>query len=414
MIFNSFLGVNNVLHAAALTVREKGQAVGQYLRHAFNIDLDDRGRAVRRDGRVLVASLTDAHSFWSGGGRSFYVLASELYEITDLSSYADTLLTTLSSNAPMSYEDINGDIFFSNGTDSGKLLAGDAYPVPWSLAVPAAPLTSVTTGTLPAGKYLLSLTFSTTLGEEGGAAPAQVIDLPSGGGISVTLPSAAPGSAFLNVYLSAAKGGVMTRHATVAVGASSVVISAVVDGPPLTTEFLQPQPAGVLLASHYSVLLVAIGTTLTYSEPRTPGRYLPSKGYILFPHDIRCVAPCPGGVYVATTKKTYWLEGTDISKAKMTVILPYGAPRGEVLTLPGETDVTWFSDMGAIVADGTGQPRAIQASNVATDTADTVQTMVREIDGRTTLLAVLSGNVTASPLRQAGIAAERAERLSGL
>jgi hypothetical protein len=414
MSIGPFLGLNNVLPPQSLAAYEKERKAGQQLRHAVNVDIDDRGQVRRRAGSVLVEGMVGAHSLFSDGARTLYVRDSALYEITDLATFAEAALTALSSDATMRYESINGNLYFSNGTDCGRLMSGEEYPEPWSLAVPAAPSVAVVGGMLAPGNYLLSLVFATAEGEEGGASQAIVVELPAGGGIEVTLPPAAPGSAFVHGYLSAADGGAMTLHSINAVGATSVVIGASVDGASLYTEHLAPQPAGHLVASHYARLLVAEGSKLTYSEPRTPGKYLPIKNFHRFPSRITNVAPCAGGVYVTTTKATYWLEGPDVAKATVRIVKPCGASEGSAFRLPDNTGVGWYSDVGAILADEAGGVKAIQEGKVATDTADYAVLMVREAGGGSSLLAVLSGNVTPSPLAHPGIAAEKADRLHGV
>lgn len=414
MKFGPFLGLNNLLHIAALTVYDKGRAAGQYLRHAFNVDLDPAGRVQRRAGYTLVESMSGAHSLWSDGARTLFVRAGALYEITDLSAFTEALLTSLAADDTMRYESINGDVYFSNGTDSGRLLSGASAPEPWALATPSAPVVSLTTGNLLAGSYLLSLTFSRASGEEGGASPAQSVELLATGGINVTLPSGPPGAAFINLYLSARDGEAMTLNTSVAVGIGSVVLDSLSAGVALATEFLEPQPAGNLLAEHYSRLLVADGGRMTVSQPRRPGMLLPSKGFVRFPDDITNVVPCAGGVYVTTTARSYWLDGPDPVEAAIRVILPYGASAGSRFKLPNDPRVGWFGDQGLVLADEAGAARAIQGETLATDTADTAVTLVREVSGQTAVLAVLSGNVTPSPLAQTDVATEEAERLHGL
>ena len=163
MKFGPFLGLNNLRQVDDLAVYERGRPAGQFLRHALNVDLDNSGRISRRAGHGSPeAALAGAHSLWSNGARTLYVQAAALYEITAFSPFASVLLTSLSADARMSYEDINGAVYFSNGSDSGRLPAGAEYPESWFLAVPAAPAVALIAGTLPAGTYLLSIVHATS------------------------------------------------------------------------------------------------------------------------------------------------------------------------------------------------------------------------------------------------------------
>lgn len=414
MKFGPFLGINNLLRADELTVYERGRPSGQYLRHAFNFDLDNAGRLSRRAGVSLAEAMAGAHSLWSDGIRTLYVRDSALYEITDFSPVVYVLLTALSADARMSYEGVNGDVYFSNGSDSGRLLSGAEYPEPWSLAVPAVPPVSLIAGTLNPGTYLLSIVHATAAGEEGGASPAQAVELLSVGGIRVTIPSSPAGADNVHIYLSAADGGVLTRHSVVAGGSGPADLTARHDGAALTQEHLEPQPAGHLVAEYHGRLLVATGSMLTYSQPRTPGKYLPTKGVIPFPHRVTNIVPCGGGVYVTTKNETWWLPGDDIADAPARRILPYGAAEGSRFKLPTGEQVGWYGDNGVIVAGTDGVADEMQSANVATDTADVAAVLVREVGGVSSLVVVLSGNVTTSPLVDADITEEVAGRLRGL
>lgn len=340
--------------------------------------------------------------------------SSALYEITGFSPFASVLLTALSADSRMSYEDVNGAVYFSNGTDSGRLLAGAEYPEPWSLAVPAAPGVSLISGSLNPGTYLLSIVHATSSGEEGGASPVQAIELLSVGGIRVTLPSSPAGADNVHIYLSAADGGVLTRHSAVAGGSGLADLTTRYDGVTLAQEHLEPQPAGHLVAEYHGRLLVATGSMLTYSQPRTPGKYLPTKGAVAFPSRVTNIVPCSGGVYVTTTDATWWLPGDDISDAPARLILPYGAAEGSRFKMRTGETVGWYGDKGVIVAGPDGAANEVQSANVATDTADVAAVLVREVGGVSSLIVSMSGNVAPSALADADIAAEVAGRLHGL
>lgn len=73
----------------------------------------------------------------------YLVRASTLYAIT-LPSYTETLVKVLTTNAPLSYVLLDGNLYYSNGRDSGRLTAGTWYPL--GLPTPAVPGLAVTTG----------------------------------------------------------------------------------------------------------------------------------------------------------------------------------------------------------------------------------------------------------------------------
>ena len=414
MKFGPFLGLDNMQEANALAVFDKGKNSGQYLRHAINVDLDNSGKVRRRAGFSSFEQMTGAHSLWSNGVRTLFCRDSNLYEITDFSPYSETLLTSLSADYAMSFDDTNGNIYFSNGADAGRLLINEVTPGPWSLSVPSAPSVSTAPGSLLAGSYLLSITFSNADGEESGASPVQRVVLSVDSDISIVVPSAPAGATNVNIYLSARDGEALTWHSTISPGPGSATISSTSTGHVLLQQHLAPQPAGQLVAIHYARLLVAAGSLLTYSQPRTPGKYLPSKGFIQFASRITNLVPTTGGVYVTTTEETFWLEGADISSASMLMIAPYGAAERSRFNLPDGVMVGWYSDAGVVVADPAGSIKTIQDDHVATDISDTAAVLVEESKGITKLIVVLGGTVSASGLAHPDIAQEKSEILSGL
>ncbi len=136
-----FLGINNRLPDFALH-KDK---VGDYLRDAINVDVTDSGHLVRRKALSLVQALTGAHSLFG----EYLVIDSAIYRIT-LPAYTQTLVKTLTSNERMAWHELNGDLYYSNGTDTGRIdAAGNWYP--WGLPLPAEPTVATLPGGLPAG-----------------------------------------------------------------------------------------------------------------------------------------------------------------------------------------------------------------------------------------------------------------------
>lgn len=402
-----FLGINNRLPDSRLLVQDKGQ----WLRQAYNVDIDDAGVTRRRTGAELAASLTDAHSLWSNGARTFFVRAGALREATTLASLVSVSCGTLASDARMSYTDVGGDVYFSNGTDSGRIAAGASSATPWALATPASlGATPNGSGTLPPGSYQITLTYATAAGEEGGALPSVVATLATTGGFTLTLPGASPGADYVNIYMSATHGETPTWYSRVAASATSTTITALPTKRPVPNNLMLPQPAGQIVASLNSRLLVATGPILTYSPPWNLGLYLPSAGHIPFPADITNVAPCIDGAYV-TADRTYWVSGADVMQAEVIPTMPYGAVPGTAFSLPQTQQVGWFGLRGVVVADKTGQAAAIQEAAVAVDTAASGATLVREVGGVRSVVVSLAGTPTTPALVAPGVVAGSAGRL---
>ena len=360
--FGPFLGINNRLPDSALLVDAKtGEC---FLRAAHNVDIDNARRLRRRNGRTLVQAMTGAHSWHeTGATQGYLVRASALYSVDLTAGYSETLLKMLGSNAAMSYLEFNGDVYYSNGTDSGRISAGQVYP--WAMASPAQPELSAIAGTLHKGAYQVALTYvNSVTGEEGGAAGAASITLSgNNSGIRVKLPGASAGATHIGVYVSAANGKALYLHSTVAIGPATLDISASGTGRVLRSNFEEPMPAGTGLFMHMGRLCGKKGKLLYYGIPYRPGYYDPVSGYIPFEADVAVAIPCQNGVYVAA-EKTRWFPGDLGAPGVISDVLPYGAVPNTQFVINSNSKVGWFGAQGVVIADPLGQAAAVMEGNI--------------------------------------------------
>jgi hypothetical protein len=356
-----FLGVNNRLPPFALHIPKKGD----FLHAAENVDIDNAGRI--RSGTVptKVVSLTSPHSLHMVSDTEGYLVrASALYRIT-LPSYTETLVKVLTSNAGMSYVDFAGALYFSNGTDSGRVEGVSAFPI--GLPTPAAPAATAVTGGLLAGRYLVAVSHcrmsAGTLLEEGGISPYTSIDLSVTKGIRVTLPASTTGATHANIYLSAQNGSLPYLAATVTAGTASYDVTALNLGREARGVIEAPLPAGTLFL-HNGRLCSFAGKSIVEGSPFRPGYHLPAQAAIRFPEDVSIAVSAQNGVFVAADK-TYWFPGNlnDV-QGQIADVLPYGAVPGTVFTIPDRSDIGWFGAMGIIIANTQGQASAVMNDNI--------------------------------------------------
>lgn len=371
-----WLGINNRLPDFALHVAK----TGDFLRSADNVDIDNAGKIRRRSGTALHQAMTNAHSLHlTSATTGFLVRASTLYAIT-LPGYSETLLKVLTSDTRMSYARLGDSWYFSNGTDSGRITAAVAYPM--GLPTPAAPAVAGIGGALGKGRYQVGVSYSNSAtGEEGGISAASSHELSSAGGIRVTLPAATTGATHLNLYLSAANGGVATLAATVASGTATHDLTALATGREASGRYEAPLPAGTLFV-HNGRLCSFAGSTVSVGLPFRPGYYLPAEGYIPFPATVSLAAPNQGGVYIAADK-TYWIPG-DLGNVEgaLVDVLPYGAVPGTVFSTPDDKNlVGWFGAKGFVLADTQGGVKAEMSDNVDLTAPASGTAQVFECDG---------------------------------
>lgn len=353
-----FLGISTRRPDFALHVAKEGD----YLRSAVNVDIDNAGKLRRRGTPALHAAMTGAHSlFMTGATTALLVRASVLYAVT-LPTYAEVLVKILSSNARMSYAVLGDSVYFSNGTDSGRVTSGVAYPM--GLPTPTAPTLAAIGGSLAPGQYLVGVAYSNSVtGEVGGISATASLTLTATGGARVTLPAATTGATHIKVYLSADNGDVPTLATTVATGTATADLTTLATGSESTMRLEAPLPAGTLFA-HNGRLCSFTGSTVYVGLPFRPGYYLPAEGFIPFPSAVSIAVGNQGGVYVAADK-TYFIPGDlgDVQGALVDV-LPYGAVPGTEFALSDKTQVGWFGAQGFVLADTQGSAQAVMADNI--------------------------------------------------
>lgn len=355
-----FLGINNRLPDFSLATE-----AGYWLREAENVDVDNAGRVRRRQAVTLLQAASAPHSLYTtADGTRYAVIGGTMYTIT-LPSYTQTLFKVLSNNDPVSYTEYAGSLYYSNGTDSGRIEAGIWFP--WALPMPAAPSVSTIAGTLYAGAYQVSVAYyNNVTGEEGGTSPSTKYELASDGGLRITLPAATAGATHINVYVSTVNGSVPMLSGTVVTGTAAYDVTSVAGisvGREATQRYEEPIPAGVPFM-HNSRLCTVSGPSIYIGLPARPGYYVPTDPILSFPADVTNAISGQNGVYV-TADKTYWFEGADILDAQRVVdVLPFGGVAGTAFSMPHRPIVGWFSEKGFVLADTSGQATAPMVDNV--------------------------------------------------
>ncbi|TXH48366.1 MAG: hypothetical protein E6Q97_24935 [Desulfurellales bacterium] len=382
-------GMNNKAADYALPKDQYGRQVA--CRDALNVDFMDNGNFRTRPGRTIVVGYSNAHSLWGDNFRTLFVRDSVLYSVTSFSPYTEVIVKVLTVNDKMSYLAFNGEVWLSNGTDFGRLSVANvwsdhAMPTPTSLSLAS------DVGGLAAGIYTVAITYSKLDGEESGAKEAS-IELTTAGSITATLPAGSGGATHINIYLTVENGGIPLYKTQVAVGTANYSITTPATGRALKSRYLKPLPAG-RLAYLNGRLLSFKEKVLSFSDPFNLGLHDPVAGYITFTKNISIVAPNQNGVYVAADK-TYWISGRDLAVPEQILdTLPYGAITGSEFYHPSTTDVGWYSEMGLVIGTAKGEAKAVQESNVAVDTSASATSLLREVDGVSTVITVLHGTTT--------------------
>ena len=369
-----FLGMNNRLPDTKLRVQDKGD----FLRNAVNVDVTTAGTVKRRQGMTKLVEGDSCHSFYAHGDDAYYADGTNLYRLTGTvdTPVRQLVRDDLPLGRTLTFCDMAGTLIYSDGLELYRLTGSvsERYTLP---TPNLAPSITVTTGALPGGLYQVTYTSVGPQGMESGAFPPVQVSVPDNGGLDIAVP------ADTRVFVSPCNGDMLFF---VGEGPSVSVTTPTDGGELCQTLNLHPLPGGDIVRYRYGRLYVAKGEVLYYSEPFAPGLFNPLGNWLVFPEKINVLEPINQGIWLVTDK-TYWMPGTDPSKAELLEQLPYGAAFGSGLSFPDRNQVAWMSDRGMCLADGNGAVQNVQEANVVTNPVASGAVLLREEDGLKQLLA---------------------------
>lgn len=344
-----FLGINTRLPDFALNTEN-----GSFLRGATNVLVDNAGWLRRRKATTLHQAMAAPDSIHLDASGVGYMSRNGVIYAVTMSPYSETVFKVLTSSAPVSWLEFNGSLYYSNGTDSGRIVAGVWLPM--AFPTPVSPtVTSLPGGMLYAGWYQVAVSYyNATTGEEGGISPSSNYQLAADGGVRVTLPAATSGATHINVYCSLVNGSIPMLCASVPVGTATYDVIAPGAGREATQRYDVPLPAGRLFLFN-GCLCSYNGTNVYEGLPFRPGYYLPVEGRIPFPTTVTNVVPTRNGVYIVADE-TYWLQGKRMTECEdVKRVLPFGGVPNTEFAIEHEKTFGWFSTMGFVIAtqDGT-------------------------------------------------------------
>lgn len=401
-------GINNVEDdASEVYVGKKSSVLSAsndkyaYLRQAVNVDLDQTGWIRRRAGRTKLATMTDAHSLASIGGRLFCVDQGDLYQITPGATATGTRVDLVQSavgQGRMSYAEAGGAVYWCNGEKAGRIINGS--PSHWGMEPPGAPLLSQTAGNLPAGRYLAAVTFEDSNGLESGARQIAAIELTDTAGIRFAGLTVDPDAAFLNIYLSATNGQTLYWAGQVPASLGTFTLMQ----PPESTDALDtfglyPPPQGARLVRFYrGRALVVADQALYWSQPLAFHHFDLARDVQLFAEPPVLLEPLSSGFYLAEGTRTYWVAGDDPENWQPREVDDRQVAAGPALRIPGDKIpslqtsamvLIWATETGPVAGLEGGQVVHLTEDAVAMDAHSLASLSYREQDGLAQVLMQL-------------------------
>lgn len=369
-------GMDNIHTAVELATDLEGQVTIDILRDAVNVDVLDTGIIRRRKGQTKVLS-GDIHSAWAHGPYLYAVKDGDLVAIAK--DYSLTTIQASVGNSRMQFVEVNGEVYYSNGSVSGKIVLNQRRN--WGVVVPSkAPTITQASGGLFVGTYRVACSYVNLYGEEGGASIAAAYTLNSLAGLTITTPTTSDAEVQkCRVYLTPPNGEAFYQVAEVSPGASVIIASPPEYTVAMSTQFMTQLPPGSFIDYYRGRMYVANGNILWYSQPYVYGLTNPLSNYIAFPSEITLLKAVQGGIYLATDR-TYFLSGSGGEDLAQLEILPFGAAKYSASDLPNSKDILWYTERGIMQGSDSGQVTNLQDGRVRPDPAETGSTLVRETD----------------------------------
>lgn len=349
------------------------------------------GRLTRRSDVELAIAGTRTHSLWSGVNGTYFVGAGDLKCI-----HADmgvSVVRTGIGDDEMFYTEVADTVYFSNGTITGTVKAGAAAP--WGLDVPASPvLTSLASGGLPAGRYMVSCTHMSATGQESGASVSSQVVVTDGGGIQLGLLAS---SLTTRVYVSPANGETLYWAQDMPAGATVAYIGAHQPGKALMTQHMLPPSAQKYLAAYNGRVYGAAGSVLLATQALSYELTRPSTDFVIMEHNISMVGDVTTGLYVGGARGVVFLEGAELKQFVLRVADALPPIPGSAMHVDGGLfgesgkGIVWLTQRGWVFGNSTGRIKRLTESQMALPAYERATSLYREHDGMRQVMTFVKG-----------------------
>lgn len=349
------------------------------------------GRLAQRSAVKLAIAGVRTHSLWSCEYATLYVAAGNLM-IVDAGMSASVLRAGV-GEAEMFFAEVNGIIYYSNGSVTGNII--DGVDGAWGIQVPPAPnAAAMTSGGLDAGTYMVALTYKDASGRESGSSPASVVQVSAGGGIALSGMSA---THVARVYVTPANGEALYWVHDLPIGAAASYIGTHSPGKLLATQHMTPMEACTHLDYYNGRIYGVVGNALLATQAMNYDLTRPATDYVLMPAEITMNKAVVGGLYLGSQHGVTFLAGGDIGAFSQNTVdklapIPGSAMAvdGALFDMPGD-GVVWLTQRGWVFGGASGQTKRLTESQMALPKYDRAAGLYREHDGMRQLMTFVKG-----------------------
>lgn len=385
-------GINNLAPDVALPTDQYGNVVT--LRDAVNVDVLDKGLLRQRPGISQVFDSTNSHSLFANDTFMVWATDSELI-ICDTSMFARSILTDTRLAEPISFVDVNGDIYFTNTQINGIIRRDGTYER-WGIDAPSVAPLPLTPQAGPY-RYYVSCTFVTDRGEESGAPMGRLVSTAENPSIQLfDIPVSTDSRvSTVRIYLTNIDGMEMQQVIDLPNGATSWALQGFFSyGMALKTQFMEPPPKGQLLEFHDGIIYIASGSVVYHTQPLRFNLYDPSTDYLMYAHRVTLLGSVSGGLYIGADSLRF-ISNTGTEDISQDTALPIKAVEGAKTSVPDSTDFIFMSDRGFARAKSGGQVDLLTEKNIAVDSYSRGAMGYTSVGGHKAVVAVFA-NPTAN------------------
>ena len=332
MEVKAFNGINNVTDPIRLGLG--------WLATADNVNITDTGAIEKREGYTEVSTGAYSGIYSTIDDQRCY-----LVKEGSLKTFGGVTLKTGLSSAAMHWTELNAQVFFSNGVDSG-IINPDNSVIDWRWDVPATPAVTVLNhGAMSPGLYRIICTKTFPDGRETGPSEYREFEIRieyEPGARKTELASASIQVVTTdNVYVCSANSTVF-QYA----GRGTMILSGRLEnslGRELPTDGFDPLPTGIGTIQAWRGRVYAAmympkenQTAVWFSEPFGPHLFDLAKNFFMVPGHAHMLAPTKDALIVGTDERIYAYNTESIAE-----IAPYGVVPGQHWAQDGDRIIFW-------------------------------------------------------------------------
>jgi hypothetical protein len=229
-----------------------------------------------------------------------------------------TIVSGLAVDDPVQFLEHEGQVFWTTTSYAGRITdAGVAKN--WGMLAPPAPTLGTTSGTLPAGLYQVTATYTDASGIESAALYGSAIAVNGSQAITFTLTPNDTNATHVRIYATEADSDAFYHVKTVAVGAlPTTLTSCAVSLFPLKTHHMRgPIPGSGLFALNRT-LFTFRGHWAFPSNEYSQHVFDPMHEVLYVAAPIRAAAGVSGGFWLATERGLFFLRGDSLKNLTVT------------------------------------------------------------------------------------------------